>query len=60
LDSLKQVISECETSLGKEGRTVVRYSGTENMIRILVEAHDQKDVDTWIDAISAVVKKELC
>lgn len=60
ISSLKNIISECEASLGKNGRTVIRYSGTENKIRILVEAHNSSDVKKWTKKISAVVKKELC
>ncbi len=60
LPALESVISDCEKDLGDDGRTVVRYSGTENKIRVLVEASTQDDVDKWITNISDVINKELC
>ena len=60
VQALKNVISECELALGSSGRTVVRYSGTENKIRILVEAEQQQDVDLWVGRIEEVIKQELC
>ena len=58
--SLDKIIKECDYALGKNGRVIVRYSGTENKIRILVEASDESEVSKWSKKIAAVVKKELC
>ena len=60
LPALEAVIADCEKDLGEDGRTVVRYSGTENKIRVLVEASTQQDVDKWITNISNVIEQELC
>ncbi|HBC89727.1 MAG TPA: phosphoglucosamine mutase [Lentisphaeria bacterium] len=60
IPSLKKTIADCEKSLGKTGRLVVRYSGTENKIRVLLEAHDRKDVDNWTAKLNKVIEKELC
>jgi phosphoglucosamine mutase len=56
---LRDAISDCEKALDGAGRTVVRYSGTENKIRILVEAEKQKDVDFWTDKLCNIAKNEL-
>jgi len=58
--ALAAIITACEKELGDSGRTVVRYSGTENKIRILVEAESEIMVNTWVDKITAVVNRELC
>ena len=57
---LSKVIKECNHALGENGRTIVRYSGTEKKIRILVEASNESEVKTWSKKITTVVKKELC
>ena len=57
---LADIIGECEKSLSGRGRTVVRYSGTENKIRILVEAESDALVTAWVDRISNVIQQELC
>ena len=60
IPALVKVIRDCESSLGDSGRTVVRYSGTENKIRVLVEAEKADQVDLWVNHISDVVNRELC
>lgn len=59
LPELVRVMGECEEDLGVAGRMIVRYSGTENKIRLLVEARDQAKVDQWIAALTAAVQQEL-
>ena len=56
---LRDAIKDCEKALDGFGRTVVRYSGTENKIRILVEAEKQRDVDFWTEKLCDIAKKEL-
>lgn len=59
LPGLMRSMSACEADVGRDGRLIVRYSGTENKIRILVEAKEQVQVDHWIDVLSQAVRKEL-
>ena len=59
LPGLTSAISECEADLGDEGRVIVRYSGTENKIRLLVEAKSVEKVDKWIQKLELAVEKEL-
>lgn len=58
--NLSKIVKACDYALGKNGRVIVRYSGTEKKIRILVEASDAKEVKEWSKKISDVVKQELC
>ncbi|MEI8248283.1 MAG: phosphoglucosamine mutase [Lentisphaerota bacterium] len=60
LPVLSAEIKACEQALDGFGRTIVRYSGTENKIRILVEARQRADVDKWTARLEAAVQKELC
>ena len=60
LPLLSSVIRECETDLGESGRTIVRFSGTENKIRILVEAEAPSAVERWTKRITEAAQSELC
>lgn len=60
LPSVSAAIAEAEKTLASSGRVVVRYSGTENKIRVLVEAKSAPDVEKWTAKICDAVKKELC
>jgi phosphoglucosamine mutase len=59
VSALKEAITECENELEGRGRTIVRYSGTENKIRVLVEAEQQQDVDKWTAYLCDVAMREL-
>jgi len=59
IPSLVETMEACINALGDEGRLIVRYSGTESKLRILVEARQAEQVAHWIETLSAVVRKEL-
>ena len=59
LPRLSGVIRQAETELASHGRVLVRYSGTERKIRLLVEAREQVMVDTWIARLTEAVQAEL-
>jgi len=47
LDRVQAARRECEQALGAFGRVILRYSGTEPKVRILVEARDPAAVEEW-------------
>jgi phosphoglucosamine mutase len=55
VDVMKQV----EERIGGQGRLLVRYSGTEPLLRIMIEGRDQHEIQQWAGEIAAVVKQEL-
>ncbi len=59
LSLLPRTMRECAAALGDSGRTIVRYSGTENKIRILVEAERSEHVSEWIEKLCAAAREEL-
>ncbi len=59
LSLLPAEIEACREALGDSGRTIVRYSGTENKIRILVEAEKAADVDYWLKRLTDAAVREL-
>lgn len=59
LTHLPAEIEACGAALGDSGRTIVRYSGTENKIRILVEAESDEDVRIWVERLTVAANREL-
>jgi len=60
INGLPALIAEAEKEFGETGRVVIRYSGTENKIRVLVESKSQALADKWIDTLCGHIRKELC
>lgn len=58
-DNIRIKISEIEKSLGNSGRVLLRASGTEPVIRVMVEAAEQKSADEFAQSLAALVKSEL-
>lgn len=59
LPGLSRTIREVESELGDSGRVLVRYSGTEAKLRVMVEAADGDAIDPYIDRIAEVAMAEL-
>ncbi len=57
IDGLLEVVSEVETELASRGRVLLRYSGTENVARILVEGADPRAVREHAQRIAAAFEK---
>jgi len=53
------VIQEVERKLGDQGRVLVRYSGTQNMCRVMVEGPSQDETGRYCRQIAEVVEKKL-
>ncbi|RZM82779.1 phosphoglucosamine mutase [Leptolyngbya iicbica] len=58
-DPVVQAIAQAEADMGALGRVLVRPSGTEPLIRVMVEAEQQPLVDHWTDHIAAAVRQHL-
>ena len=59
LPKLTALMTEADATFGSNGRQLIRYSGTEKKIRIMIEHRDAAEVDRWIEKFSAVVKEEI-
>ena len=62
LASLPQVahaLAEAQRALGNSGRIVLRYSGTEPLARVMVEAERAEDVERWSKAIADAIQSSL-
>jgi phosphoglucosamine mutase len=59
LSGVMRAIRDAEKKLGKEGRVLVRYSGTEPKVRVLVEGQHQKTIDAFAAQIGSELKKAI-
>lgn len=55
-DAVKAVVAEVETQLAGKGRVLLRKSGTEPVVRVMVEAQQQKQVIDFAQKIAEVVE----
>jgi len=59
LPSLSRAIRRVEAELGGDGRLLVRYSGTEAKMRVMIEHVDEARLPDWVDHLQAVALREL-
>lgn len=62
LDSLPGVVSalrQAEQVLGSSGRVVLRYSGTEPLARVMVEAEKEEDVSRWTETLASALTSSI-
>ena len=62
LESLVEVsrtLGQAEKALGQSGRVILRYSGTEPLARVMVEAERDEDVRRWTDSLASAVRSAI-
>ena len=59
LPKVQAEIEAAEQEFGDSGRVVVRFSGTEPLARVMVEAESQEKVDKWTGRIADAIREEL-
>jgi len=59
LPSVAKAIHDVEQKLGDEGRVLIRYSGTEPLLRIMLEGQDKYEITTWANEIGDLVKQQI-
>jgi phosphoglucosamine mutase len=57
--AIADAVRRVESNLGGEGRLLVRYSGTEPLLRIMLEGRDDGAIRAWADEIAGVVRAHL-
>ena len=59
-DKILTIIKEAEAAMGSDGRILVRESGTEPLVRVMIEGKSAEEVRSWTDKISDCIRSELC
>jgi phosphoglucosamine mutase len=57
--ALWDAVREAEAALGEDGRVIVRASGTEPLVRVMIEAPTADECDRWCATIAEVAAREL-
>ncbi|HWP99295.1 MAG TPA: phosphoglucosamine mutase, partial [Vicinamibacterales bacterium] len=59
LPPVRDALERVEARLKGRGRLLVRYSGTEPLLRIMIEGRDHGEIERWAREIAATVEREL-
>ena len=59
IPQVQNIITEINSKLGNEGRTLVRYSGTEPVCRIMIEGKNLQEIENYAMQIEEAIKNSL-
>lgn len=59
LPRTKKTLDDMSQKLGTRGRIVFRYSGTENLLRVMVEGEDQVQIEAFADELCKLAETEI-
>ena len=57
--TVQKAIKEAEHRLANNGRVFVRYSGTEQLARVMLEGRNEKEIKELAENIASAIRKEL-
>jgi phosphoglucosamine mutase len=57
--AIKSAMAEIEQEVNGKGRLLVRYSGTEPLLRIMVEGENQERINQLAEGLAAIVREHL-
>ena len=58
-EKLQELIAQATAELGDTGRVLLRASGTESLVRVMVEAADQGTAQSWAERLARMVEERL-
>jgi phosphoglucosamine mutase len=56
---IKSAKEEIETKLADQGRLLIRPSGTEPLVRVMIEGKNQEQITRWAHYLASVIKETL-
>ena len=58
-DEVKQAVEDAKEKLGTSGRIIVRPSGTEPLLRVMIEGEDESYIQALANSVADVVRERL-
>lgn len=58
-DAVKRAVEQVKAKLGTSGRIVVRPSGTEPLLRVMIEGEDESYIQALADSVANVIRERL-
>ncbi len=58
-EEIKEAINKLENEFADNGRVLIRPSGTEPLVRVMIEGENQKDITEKAKAIAKLIEKKL-
>ncbi len=59
VDAIRKVSNETEAALSGSGRLLLRYSGTEDLARVMIEGRDQKEIEGLANRLAETIRSAL-
>jgi len=56
---VSRALAEAQSALGENGRIVLRYSGTEQLARVMVEAEHEHDVQRFSQSLANALRSSI-
>jgi phosphoglucosamine mutase len=57
--TIQSAVADAEQTLGQRGRVLLRPSGTEPLVRVMVEGEDEREVQQIAERLAQVVEREF-
>jgi len=59
IPEIEQSMARVENEMGGRGRLLVRYSGTENLARVMIEGENQESIEEQANRVAGVIRQAL-
>jgi len=59
IPELRRIMRDCSERLGETGRLLVRYSGTQPLLRVMAEGEDEEQVRLVVETVADAIRRNL-